>query len=568
MRSLPFFSEIDDYLLRQLGVLFEFRRYSQGEKIFQQGDYIDGFYVVVKGLIEITSETPGKESKHFGVLNPSDCFGEASLVEQTLILGTYKARTDVVVLVLPTQKFELFLTLAPHLTEHNYFAKLVKNRTSDALKRLPIFSFYQTKQVGPLNRYDEASLEVLANMFQFAEFKSGVDIYKQGDTLNGFYIIVHGSVEIWSEGVEHSGEEFIVEKLCDGDWFGEAALVHSDAKTFKTTEHVKTVGKTVVLVLASSRFEDFRKLAPSVCTQIEQRLSMKTAKKLEKIPFFNGIKENKPWSKMGFLGSLFKFESFESEDVIFKESEIGEKFYVIVDGKVRVTCRQEDSTDPLELECLTNGQWFGEMSLLLKTPRTANVTAVIPTLLLSLTAQSFRRFLEIAPELKDPFNALVHARTANTLKKFALFRAVKENRAWNKLELLASLMTYEVLESDQTVFTVGSIGDKFFIIAQGAVDVKIDTKEGQFKIDHLEEGSYFGEMALLAEARNRSATVITTKPTVLLSLSVESFQKFLKVAPELKPIIESKVLLRQENLKRGSEEDYKHELQLSSGQDF
>jgi CRP-like cAMP-binding protein len=178
--------------------------------------------------------------------------------------------------------------------------------------------------------------------------------------------------------------------------------------------------------------------------------------------------------------------------------------------------------------------------------------------MLSLTAQSFRRFLEIAPELKDPFNSLVHARTANTLKKFAFFKAVKENRAWNKLELLASLMVYEVFESGQTVFTAGSVGDKFYIIAQGSVDVYIDTKEGQCKIDHLAEGSYFGEMALLAEARNRSATVTTTNRTVLLTLSSESFQKFLKVAPELKPMIESKIHARQENLKRGSEDEVKH----------
>lgn len=558
MRSLPFFSELDDYLLRQMGVLFEFRRYTQGETIFKQGEYLDGFCIVVKGLIEIVSEVPGKETKHFGVLYPSDCFGESSLVEQTLVLGTYKARTDAVVLILPTQKFEIFLSLAPHLMEHKHFIDLVKNRTSDALKRIPIFSFYQTKQIGPLNKYDESSLEVLANMFQFVEYQTGADIYKQGELPSAFYIIVQGSVEVWSEGEDHSGEEIIIEKLSDGDWFGEIALINSEAKKSKTTEHVKAVDRTVILLLASSKFEDFRKLAPTVCIQIEQRLSIKTAEKLEKIPFFSGIKENKPWSKIGLLGSMFKFESFESGDVVFQESDIGEKFYVIVDGKVSVTCKKSDSAESFELECLTNGQWFGEISLLLKTPRTASVTAVVPTLMLSLTSESFRKFLEIAPELNDPFKTLVNSRTANTLKKFEFFRAVKENKAWSKLELLASLMTYEVFESGQSVFTVDSIGDKFYIIAQGAVDVLVNSKEGQVKLDHLEEGSYFGEMALLSdESAKRAATVTTSKRTVLLSLTRECFQKFLKVAPELKPMIESKVLSRKENLKFKTPEEEK-----------
>jgi CRP-like cAMP-binding protein len=150
----------------------------------------------------------------------------------------------------------------------------------------------------------------------------------------------------------------------------------------------------------------------------------------------------------------------------------------------------------------------------------------------------------------------VISRTANSLKKFEFFRAVKENKAWSKLELLASLMTYEVFEPGQTVFTVDSIGDKFYIIAQGAVDVLVNSKDSQVKLDHLDEGSYFGEMALLLEGSGkRAATVTTSKRTVLLSLTTECFQKFLKVAPELKPMIESKVLSRKENLKFNSPEE-------------
>jgi len=153
---------------------------------------------------------------------------------------------------------------------------------------------------------------------------------------------------------------------------------------------------------------------------------MKTAQKLEKIPFFKGIKENRPWSKVGLLGTLFKYELFEAGGVVFREGEVGDKFYLIVDGKVAITTHKENSEELLELETLSSGQWFGEMSLLLHTPRSATITAKITTVVLSLTAGSFRRFLEIAPELGSSFNVLVTSRTANTLKKFKFFKTVKE----------------------------------------------------------------------------------------------------------------------------------------------
>jgi len=280
---------------------------------------------------------------------------------------------------------------------------------------------------------------------------------------------------------------------------------------------------------------------------------------LESIPFFQGIKENKPWSKKGLLGTLFKYELFEAGAVVFREGEVGHKFYLIVDGKVSVTAHTASSNEPLELETLSSGQWFGEMSLLLHTPRSATITAKVTTLVLSLTADTFRRFLEIAPELTSSFKILATSRTANTLKKFKFFNNVKENRAWSKLELLASLMEYEVFEAHQEVFHKGSNADRFYIVAKGAVDVCLDSKSDdpvqKQKIDHLEEGSYFGEIALLEETE-RTATVVCTTQTVLLTISIQKFRKFLQVAPELKIVIDSMIHRRKRTLSRGCNDQF------------
>jgi len=292
---------------------------------------------------------------------------------------------------------------------------------------------------------------------------------------------------------------------------------------------------------------------------------MRTAKKLQKIPFFTGIKENKPWIKIELLGTLFKFEVFSNDSVICREGDIGDKFFVIVDGKVSITCANEETKQEQELETLQAGQWFGEMSLLLNTPRSASaISKSEQTVVLSLTAQAFKKFLSIAPELTESFENMLKARTANTLKKFSFFGQVKENKPWSKLELLASLMTYEVYNEGEVVFRQKEKGDKFYILARGSVDVFVveDGKEdaqlalGQYglKIDHLDDGSYFGEIALVEETP-RTATVVTVKPTVLLAITNVSFAKFLRIAPELEPIIAKTIVRRRRTLSTGVPED-------------
>jgi CRP-like cAMP-binding protein len=562
LRSLPFFMGMDDYLLRQLGVLFEFRRYNVGEKIITQGQALEGFYVLVKGVVEITIALADGQVKHFGTIKPQDCFGEMALIEQTVGLADYTVRTETVVVILRAERFDRFRRLAPDVINHEHFKNLVRRRTADALKRIPIFSIYQTKQFGPLEQYDENTLGLLAGLFQFVEYQEGEDFYKQGDLANSFFIIVQGEVQVWSEATVDGEQDIQVEELRDGAWFGDVALCNTDEKEIsRRTENVTALQKTVVLRLSSAYFSQFRELAPQVCAQVEQRLSMKTAAKLETIPFFKGIRENRPWSKIGLLGTLFKFELFETGSTIFKEGEVGDKFYVIVEGKVAVTAHEENSNEMFELETLSHGQWFGEMSLLLHTPRSATITTKMTTVVLSLTTDAFKRFLEIAPELNSSFQALVTSRTANALKKFKFFKNVKENRAWSKLELLAALMSYEVFEPNQEVFHKGSRADKFYIIATGAVDVLVDSKHEEKavqRIDHLEQGSYFGEIALLEETE-RTATVVCSKQTVLLAITNEKFRKFLQIAPELKSLIDNMIHRRKRTLSKGVPEEFDFE---------
>jgi ATP-binding cassette subfamily B protein len=101
------------------------------------------------------------------------------------------------------------------------------------------------------------------------------------------------------------------------------------------------------------------------------------------------------------------------------------------------------------------------------------------------------------------------------------------------LEQAAQFFVAESYPAGHNVVTEGELGDRLFLIARGQVEViKADPIEGPRKLAVLEDGDYFGELALLQRVP-RTATVRTLTPTLLLSLRDTHFQALLKKQPKL-----------------------------------
>lgn len=61
---------------------------------------------------------------------------------------------------------------------------------------------------------------------------------------------------------------------------------------------------------------------------------------------------------------------------MIREGEIGSTFYIISDGKVKVTQKVVGHTQPKLVRELGKGMYFGEKALLTEERRTANVLAM------------------------------------------------------------------------------------------------------------------------------------------------------------------------------------------------
>jgi CRP/FNR family transcriptional regulator, cyclic AMP receptor protein len=80
--------------------------------------------------------------------------------------------------------------------------------------------------------------------------------------------------------------------------------------------------------------------------------------------------------------------------VLIREGERGREFFVLLEGSAEVT------KDGRRINTLGPGDFFGEIALVSRTPRTATVTATAPVHTLVITDRSFRRLLEEQPQIQ------------------------------------------------------------------------------------------------------------------------------------------------------------------------
>jgi signal-transduction protein with cAMP-binding, CBS, and nucleotidyltransferase domain len=79
--------------------------------------------------------------------------------------------------------------------------------------------------------------------------------------------------------------------------------------------------------------------------------------------------------------------------VLFRENDPGDAMFVILSGRIAILKRVMEHVDKT-LAVLDAGEYFGEMSLLLKADRTATARAVDDTELVEVTRETFKRVLQ------------------------------------------------------------------------------------------------------------------------------------------------------------------------------
>ena len=225
-----------------------------------------------------------------------------------------------------------------------------------------------------------AELADLADQVQAEQFAAGEDVIRQGDAGDKFYVVERGKLSVWQ--TDAYGVESKVGELGPGQYFGEVALI-SNAPRNAT---VRADTPVAVLMLDRASFDHLVREQLAVAQHVQAGIRRNWL--LRAMPIFDELES----LDLDLLAARMQRETFKAGEVVFREGERGDKFYIIESGQVSVTHLAADG-QTVELARLGPGEYVGEIALLQNSPRTATITASVDSTLLSLPAQYFHEFI-------------------------------------------------------------------------------------------------------------------------------------------------------------------------------
>ena len=121
---------------------------------------------------------------------------------------------------------------------------------------------------------------------------------------------------------------------------------------------------------------------------------MLTNKLLLNVPIFSNLDEK----QISFIATKMRNKKYSKSDIILMEDEVGDTFFIILEGSVKVTRDSEDGREVI-LAVLSSGNFFGEISLLDGKTRSANAIALEKTSLMILKRNDFLQLLKEIPQI-------------------------------------------------------------------------------------------------------------------------------------------------------------------------
>jgi CRP/FNR family transcriptional regulator, cyclic AMP receptor protein len=109
---------------------------------------------------------------------------------------------------------------------------------------------------------------------------------------------------------------------------------------------------------------------------------------------FRGLSDE----ELALVSGISAERDYSAEEVVFHEGEVGDAFYAVLEGKVRIS-KYVAGIGEEALAVLEKGSYFGEMALIDEFPRSASAIAHTDCRLLLMDKADFNRLLSQNKEL-------------------------------------------------------------------------------------------------------------------------------------------------------------------------
>ena len=130
---------------------------------------------------------------------------------------------------------------------------------------------------------------------------------------------------------------------------------------------------------------------------------------LDQVPLFASLQP----AHLSELASKLMTRNYRQGETIFYKDDPGLLLYIVKAGQVKITTLSPEGEEVI-LAIFTDGDFFGELSLLDESPRSASAVAMVPTQAITLHRQDFLDFIAKHPELVSDVLAALSRRLRST----------------------------------------------------------------------------------------------------------------------------------------------------------
>ena len=249
------------------------------------------------------------------------------------------------------------------------------------------------------------------------------------------------------------------------------------------------------------------------------------------------------------LANKFEITSHPLGEMVLNKGDEGEYFYLVYSGKLKVLDYNNEKEE-IVIALLNKGEFFGERSLLKGEPASSWIKTDTETVLARLSKKDFMELVQKESDFSHYIqNYLFNRAVQSFLRKFSVFGelSAKETSVWIK-----SLQFENIVKQGDYVFNQGDEADKFYVIVGGKADVVINIDGKNKIVSTLDEGQFFGELAIINDAP-RAAGIKAQSDLKLVSMDKESFKKLIDAQPALAEKIDNVIEMYQMQKQSGNE---------------
>src|SRR6266513_2143837 len=187
-------------------------------------------------------------------------------------------------------------------------------------------------------------------------------------------------------------------------------------------------------------------LGPSSCPRRIRRMpEQRVAEHLRRLPLFSRL----PESELAEIADRVRTKSFKRGEMIFRKDDPGTHLYMVLDGGVKIALPGEFGQEAL-VAIMRPGEFFGELALFDRSPRSASATALEDTRAALLAGDDFLAYLESHPasfrvvletlartirRLSDRVEDLIFLDVPSRVAKYLLDLVRSSGGDWNELTL-------------------------------------------------------------------------------------------------------------------------------------